>query len=153
LVITPANTISSSANKNLHFSFGQDITPIVRFVRSPYVFEASPGLPAKTLSDLITLAKAHPNSITIASSGTGTASHLAGEMLQMMAGVKMVHVPYRGSVPMLPDLLTGQVQVACDNLSASLNYIKEGKLRALAVTTSERAEMLPDIPTVGEILP
>ena len=120
---------------------------------SPFVLEVFPGFPVNTVPDLIAQAKRDPGKITMASFGTGTASHLSGEMFKMMTGVRMVHVPYRGSAPMLIDLLAGQVQAAFDNLPASIEHIRAGKLRALAVTTAYRSEMLPDVPTLAEFLP
>lgn len=153
LVITPANAINPSFYEKLDFDFERDIRPVATLIRSPYVLEVFPGFPAKTVSELIAYAKANPGKITIASFGTGTASHLSGEMFKMMAGVQMLHVPYKGSAPMVTDLLGGQVQVAFDNLPASIEHIKAGKLRALAVTTAKRSEMLPDVPTLGEFLP
>ena len=146
LVATPANTINASFYDKLDFDFGRDITPVASLIRSPYVLEVFPGFPAKTVPELIDYAKANPGKINIASFGTGTASHLSGEMFKMMAGVEMLHVPYKGSAPMLTDLLGGQVQVAFDNLPASVEHIKAGRLRALAVTTAKRSGILPDVP-------
>jgi tripartite-type tricarboxylate transporter receptor subunit TctC len=117
------------------------------------VLEVFPRFPANTVPELIAYAKSNPGKVNVASFGTGTASHLSGEIFKMMTGVDMLHVPYRGSAPMLTDLLAGQVQVAFDNLPASIEHIKAGKLRALAVTTAQRSEMLPDVPTLAEFLP
>jgi tripartite-type tricarboxylate transporter receptor subunit TctC len=153
LVVTPANTINASFYDKLNFDFGRDITPVASLIRSPYVLEVFPGFPAKTVPELIVYAKANRGKVNIASFGTGTASHLSGEMFKMMAGIEMLHVPYKGSAPMLTDLLGGQVQVAFDNLPASLEHIKAGRLRALAVTTAKRSETLPHIPALGEFLP
>ena len=153
LVVTPANTINASFYDKLDFDFGRDIKPVANLIRSPYVLEVFPGFPAKTVPELIAYAKANPGKINIASFGTGTASHLSGEMFKMMAGVEMLHVPYKGSAPMLTDLLGGQVQVAFDNLPASIEHIKAGRLRALAVTTEKRSGTLPDIPALKEFLP
>jgi tripartite-type tricarboxylate transporter receptor subunit TctC len=153
LVITPANAINTSFYDKLDFDFERDITPVARLIRSPYVLEVFPGFPAKTVSELIAYAKANPGKIDVASFGTGTASHLSAEMFKMMAGVQMQHVPYKGSAPMVTDLLGGQVQVAFDNLPASIEHIKAGRLRALAVTTAKRSETMPDVPTLGEFLP
>ena len=152
LVITPANTINSSFYDKLDFDFARDIMPVASLIRSPYVLEVFPGFPAKTVPELIAYAKANPAKVNIASFGTGTASHLSGEMFKMMAGIEMLHVPYKGSAPMLTDLLGGQVQVAFDNLPASLEHIRAGRLRALAVTTAKRSGTLPDVPTLGEFL-
>jgi tripartite-type tricarboxylate transporter receptor subunit TctC len=153
LVITPANAINTSFYDKLDFDFERDITPVARLIRSPYVLEVFPGFPAKTVSELIAYAKANPGKIDVASFGTGTASHLSAEMFKMMAGVQMQHVPYKGSAPMVTDLLGGQVQVAFDNLPASIEHIKAGRLRALALTTAKRSETIPDVPTLGEFLP
>jgi tripartite-type tricarboxylate transporter receptor subunit TctC len=153
LVVTPANAINTSFNDKLDFDFERDITPVASLIRSPYVLEVFPGFPAKTVSELIAYAKANPGKIDVASFGTGTASHLSAEMFKMMAGVQMQHVPYKGSAPMVTDLLGGQVQVAFDNLPASIEHIKAGRLRALAVTTAKRSETMPDVPTLGEFLP
>jgi tripartite-type tricarboxylate transporter receptor subunit TctC len=153
LVVTPANAINTSFYDKLDFDFERDITPVASLIRSPYVLEVFPGFPAKTVSELIAYAKANPGKIDVASFGTGTASHLSAEMFKMMAGVQMQHVPYKGSAPMVTDLLGGQVPVAFDNLPASIEHIKAGRLRALAVTTAKRSETMPDVPTLGEFLP
>jgi len=153
LVVTPSNTINVSLYEKMDFDFERDIAPVASLIRSPFVLEVFPGFPAKTVPELLAYAKSNPAKINIASFGTGTASHLSGEILKMMTGVQMLHVPYRGSAPMLTDLLAGQVQVAFDNLPASIEHIRAGKLRALAVTTAYRSEMLPDVPTLAEYLP
>ena len=153
LVAVPSNTINVSLYDKLDFDFARDIGPVASLIRSPYVLEVFPGFPVRTVPELIAYAKSNPGKVNIASFGTGTASHLSGEMFKMMAGVEMQHVPYRGSAPMLTDLLAGQVQVAFDNLPASIEHIRAGKLRALAVTTEKRSEMLPDVPTLAEFLP
>ena len=153
LVVTPANTINVSFYEKLDFDFEREIRPVASLIRSPFVLEVFPRFPVNTVPELIAYGKANPGKVNIASFGTGTASHLSGEMFKMMTGVQMVHVPYRGSAPMLTDLLAGQVQVAFDNLPASIEHIRAGNLRALAVTTANRSEMLPDIPTLAEFLP
>jgi tripartite-type tricarboxylate transporter receptor subunit TctC len=153
LVVTPANAINTSFYDKLDFDFERDMTPVASLIRSPYVLEVFPDFPAKTVSELIAYAKANPGKIDVASFGTGTASHLSAEMFKMVAGVQMQHVPYKGSAPMVTDLLGGQVQVAFDNLPASIEHIKAGRLRALAVTTAKRSETMPDVPTLGEFLP
>jgi len=153
LVITPANTINVSFYDKLEFDFERDIKPIASLIRSPFVLEIFPGFPAKTVPELIAYAKSNPGKVNMASFGTGTASHLSGEIFKMMTGVQMQHVPYRGSAPMLTDLLAGHVQVAFDNLPASIEHIRAGKLQALAITTAERSEMLPDVPALAEFLP
>jgi tripartite-type tricarboxylate transporter receptor subunit TctC len=153
LIVTPSNAINATLYDNLPFNFARDTAPIVRLIRSPYVLEVNPRVPVKTVPELITYVKENPGTLTIASFGTGTASHLSGEMFKMLTGTQMVHVPYRGSAPMLTDLLGGRVEVAFDNLPASVEYIRTGRLRALAVTTAERAASLPEIPTLAEALP
>jgi len=153
LVVTPSNAINISFYDKLAFDFERDIRPVASLIRSPYVLEVFPGFPAKTVSELIAYAKANPGKIDVASFGTGTASHLSAEMFKMMARVQMQHVPYKGSAPMISDLLGGQVQVAFDNLPASIEHIKAGRLRALAVTTANRSETVPEVPTLGEFIP
>jgi tripartite-type tricarboxylate transporter receptor subunit TctC len=115
--------------------------------------EVNPSVPAKTVPQFIAYAKANPGKVNMASAGTGTPQHVAGELFKMMAGVNMLHVPYRGAAPALTDLLGGQVQVMFDNLTSSIEHVRTGKLRALAVTTAVRSEALPDVPTVGDFLP
>jgi tripartite-type tricarboxylate transporter receptor subunit TctC len=153
LVVTPSNTINVSLYDKADFDFERDIRPVASLIRSPYVLEVFPRFPATSVPELIAYAKSNPGKVNIASFGTGTASHLSGELFKMMTGVEMLHVPYRGSAPMLTDLLAGQVQAAFDNLPASIEHIRAGKLRALAVTTAQRSEMLPDVPTLAEFLP
>ena len=153
LICAPANAINASFYRDLPFNFIRDIAPVAGLVRTPYVLEVIPTVPANTLAEFIAYAKANPGKLNIGSFGTGTGSHLSGEMFKMMTGVDMNHIPYRGSAPMLTDLLGGQVQVAFDNLPASIEYIRSGRLRALAVTTSERSEALPDVPALREFLP
>jgi tripartite-type tricarboxylate transporter receptor subunit TctC len=153
LLVNPANTINATLYKKLTFNFLKDIDPVAGFVRVPNVMEVNPAVPAKTVAEFIAYAKANPGKINVASSGNGTSIHLSGELFKMMTGVNMVHVPYKGSAPMLTDLLGGQVQVTFDNLPSSIGHIKAGKLRALAVTTAQRSSELPDVPTVGEIVP
>jgi tripartite-type tricarboxylate transporter receptor subunit TctC len=153
LVATSSNTVNSTLYQKLNFNFMRDITMVAGLVSSPLVLEVGPSLPAQTVPELIAYAKANPGKITLASFGTGTTSHLVGEWFKMMAGVDMVHVPYRGSGPLVTDLLGGQVQCAFDNLPGSIEQIRAGKLRPLAVSTATRSESLPDIPTVGEFLP
>jgi tripartite-type tricarboxylate transporter receptor subunit TctC len=126
--------------------------PVVGLIRSPLVLEVHPSVPARTVPELIAYAKANPGRLNLASFGTGSISHLAGELFKMTIGVNMIHVPYRGSAPMLTDLLGGQVQVTFDNLPASVEHIRAGRLRALAVTTTTRSEALPDIPVLGDYL-
>jgi tripartite-type tricarboxylate transporter receptor subunit TctC len=153
LAITATNTINASLFEKLNFNFTRDIAMVGGVLRSPLVLEVHPSVPAKSGPELISHAKANPGKITMASFGTGTTSHVAGELFKMMSGANMLHVPYRGSAPMVTDLVGGQVQAAFDNLPASIEHIKAGKLRALAVTTAARWDSLPDIPTVAEFLP
>ncbi|MFY9687329.1 MAG: tripartite tricarboxylate transporter substrate-binding protein, partial [Pseudolabrys sp.] len=122
-------------------------------IRVPNVMEVHPSVPAKTVAEFIAYVKANPDKVNVASSGNGTSIHLSGELFKMMSGLKMTHIPYKGSAPMLTDLLGGQVQVTFDNLPSSIAHIKAGKLRALAVTTAKRSDELPDIPTVAETVP
>jgi tripartite-type tricarboxylate transporter receptor subunit TctC len=153
LMVSSTNAINETLYKRPNYSFVRDIAPIASIVRFPLVLEVNPSVPVKTVPDLIAAAKASPGTMTLASFGVGTGSHLAGEEFKMMAGIKMLHVPYRGSGPMLNDLLGSQVQAAFDNLPSSIQHIKAGKLRALAVTTEQRLDALPDVPTLAEFLP
>jgi len=153
LLINPANAVNASLYKKLNFVVLRDIDPVAGFIRVPNVMEVNPDVPAKTVAEFIAYAKANPDKINVASSGNGTSIHLSGELFKMMTGVKMTHVPYKGSAPMLTDLLGGQVQVTFDNMPSSIGHIKAGKLRALAVTTAARSPELPDVPTVGETVP
>jgi tripartite-type tricarboxylate transporter receptor subunit TctC len=153
ILVNPANAINASLYKNLNFNFLRDIDPVAGFIRVPNVMEVHPSVPANTVAEFIAYVQANPDKVNIASSGNGTSIHLSGELFKMMTGTKMTHVPYKGSAPMLTDLLGGQVQVTFDNLPSSINHIKNGKLRALAVTTAMRAEELPDVPTVAETVP
>jgi tripartite-type tricarboxylate transporter receptor subunit TctC len=153
LMVTGVNAVNATLYSNLDFNFIRDIAPVAGLNRSPFVLEVHPGVPAKTVSELIAYAKANPGKLNMASLGTGTGSHLGGELFKMSAGIEMLHVPYRGSAPMLIDLISGQVQVAFDNLPSSIEHIRSGTLRALAITTATRSPALPDIPTLAEILP
>src|SRR3954447_5246013 len=153
LVVAPSNAINATLYGQLNFNFIRDIAPVAGILRAPNVIVLNPAVPANTVSGFIAYAKANPGKINYASAGTGTTLHVAVEFFKMMAGIDLVHVPYRGTAPALTDLLGGQVQVMFDNISTSLPHIKAGKLRALAVTTANRSEVLPDLPTVGEFLP
>jgi tripartite-type tricarboxylate transporter receptor subunit TctC len=151
LLATPSNSFNATLYEGLNFDFMRDVAPIASLVRVPYVMEVNPSFPAGTVPEFVAYAKANPGKINMASSGNGSTGQIFGEMFKTMAGVDFVHVPYRGNY--LPDLLSGQVQVTFTPISASLDFIKSGKLRALAVTTATRVDVLPDIPTVGEFVP
>jgi tripartite-type tricarboxylate transporter receptor subunit TctC len=153
LWITAANAINASLYEKLSFNFIRDITPVASVVRGPGVMEINPAVPAKTVPEFIAYAKANPGKINLASSGIGTVSHVAGELFKMLAGVDMVHVPYRGAAPALNDLIAGQVQVMILPIISSIEHIRTGRLRALGVTTAKRLDVVPDIPTVAEFLP
>jgi tripartite-type tricarboxylate transporter receptor subunit TctC len=153
LMSSAANAINATLYDNLNFNFIRDTTPIASVMATPLVMMVNPSFPAKTVEAFIAYAKASPGKVNMASSGSGSPPHVAGELFKMMTGIKMVHVPYRGDIPAITDLLAGQVQVYFGTLPASFEYVKAGNLRALAVTGATRSEALPDIPTVGEILP
>jgi tripartite-type tricarboxylate transporter receptor subunit TctC len=153
LMASSTNAINVALYDRHNYDFIHDIAPVASVMHFPLVLVVNPSVPVETVPELISYAKANPGQINLASFGTGTGSHLAGEMFKMMAGIKMLHVPYRGSAPMLVDLLGGQVQAAFDNLPSSIEYVRAGKLRALAVTTATRLDALPDTPTLSETLP
>jgi len=153
LFVNPANGINASLYKKLSFNFVRDIAPVAGIIRVPNVMEVNPNVPAKTVAEFIAYAKANPNKVNMASSGNGTSVHLSGELFMAMTGVKLTHVPYRGSAPALTDMIAGQVQVLFDNLPSSIQHVTGGKLRALAVTTDKRSDALPDVPTVAETVP
>jgi len=153
LLVNPANGINASLYQNLSFNFVNDIAPVAGLIRVPNVMEVNPNVPAKTVAEFIAYAKANPGKVNMASSGSGTSVHLSGEMFKSMAGIDMVHVPYRGAGPALIDLVAGQVHVIFDNLPSSIEKIRAGQLRALAVTTEKRSPALPDVPTVAETVP
>ena len=152
LVGTP-NTINATLYEKLNFNFIRDIAPVASIDRVPMVMEVNPVLPVNSVPEFIAYAKANPRKINMASAGTGTGQHVAGELFKMMAGVDMTHVPYRSAGPALSDLIGGQVQVMFDGVPASIEHIRAGRLRALAVTTATRLEVLPDIPTVADFVP
>jgi tripartite-type tricarboxylate transporter receptor subunit TctC len=153
LMVLPPNAVNASLYEKLNFDFIRDIAPVASIIRTPLVMEVNPSLPAKTVPEFIAYAKANPGRISMASAGNGTSGHVAGELFKMMADVDMVHVPYRGGAPAITELLGGQVQVLFDPINSSSEYIRAGKLRALAVTTANRSEAFPDIPTVGDFVP
>jgi tripartite-type tricarboxylate transporter receptor subunit TctC len=146
------NAVNASLFDNLSFNFIRDIAPVSSISHGPFILVVNPSLPANTVSEFIAYAKANPSKINFASSGTASTSHIAGELFKMMAGIDMLHVPYRGEPPAITDLLGGRVQICFGTLPGSIEYVRAGKLRALAVTTSARSEALPDVPTVGESL-
>jgi tripartite-type tricarboxylate transporter receptor subunit TctC len=152
-LVNPANAINATLYKNLSFDFVRDMVPVAGFIRVPNVMEVNPNVPAKTVAEFITYAKANPGKVNMASSGIGTSVHLSGALFMMMTGVELVHVPYRGAGPALTDMLSGQVQVMFDNLPSSIGHIQGGRLRAIAVTTADRAKALPDVPTIAETVP
>jgi tripartite-type tricarboxylate transporter receptor subunit TctC len=153
LVGSVSNAVSATLYEKLKFNFIRDIAPVASIARGAYVMLVNPSVPATTVLEFVAYAKANPGKVTMASAGTGSGPHVSGELFKVMTGVNMLHVPYRGDAPALSDLLGGQVQVYFGTLSASIEYIRAGKLRALAVTTAERSKALPDIPTVGEFVP
>jgi tripartite-type tricarboxylate transporter receptor subunit TctC len=146
-----SNAINVALYPDLDFSFVRDIAPVAIFSRSPLVMEVTPSFPAKTVPEFIAYAKANPGMINMGSAGTGGATHVAGELFQMMTGTKLIHVPYRGSPPALSDLLAGRVQVMFDNIAASIALIRDGKLRPLAVSFPTAA--LPDVLPIGDFVP
>jgi len=150
LMAGPANAINATLYGNLPFNFIRDIAPIAAVSRERFVMVVNPSVPTKTVPEFIAYANARPGKINMASAGAGSGVHLAGELFKMMAGVNMVHVPYRGGAPALTDLIGGQVQVMFATLPSSIEYIRAGKLRALAVTSTVRSEALPDVPTVAD---
>jgi tripartite-type tricarboxylate transporter receptor subunit TctC len=150
LLTTTANMINASLYKRLPFNFMRDITAVAGLVRLPIVLEVHPSFPAQTTAEFIAYAKANPGKVNFASSGTGTSLHLAGELFKSMAGINIVHVPYRGTAPALTDLIGGQVQAMFDNLASSLEPIKVGRLRGLGVATSARSDVIPELPTLAE---
>ena len=147
------NAVNTTLYDKLNFNFVRDIAPVASIGSGPYVMLVNPSFPAKTVPEFIAYAQANPGKVSFASAGIGSGPHLAGELFKMMAGVDMVHVPYRGGAPAITDLLGGQVQVYFPTATGSIEYIRTGKLRALAVTTARRSEVLPDIPTVADFLP
>ncbi len=153
LLINAQNTINQSLYEKLNFNFLHDIAPVAGIDSVPLVMEVNPSFPAKTVPEFIAYAKANPGKINMASAGIGGPQHVSGEMFKSMAGVNLVHVPYRGSTPAVTDLLGGQVQVMFDVTPSSLPHIKAGKLRPLAVTTTKRLDVLPDVPTLADFVP
>jgi tripartite-type tricarboxylate transporter receptor subunit TctC len=153
LLVATASAINATLYKSLPFVFLRDIAPVAGLVRFPLVMEVRPSLPVATVSEFIAYARANPSKINMASAGIGTAPHLAGEMFKAMTGVAMIHVPYRGEPPAIADMIGGHVDVMFGNVTASIEQIRSGILRGLAVTTAARSEVLPDVPTVAETVP
>src|SRR5947209_11607364 len=153
LMVGPSSAVNATLYDKLNFVFLRDIAPVASLIRQPQIMLANPSVTAQTVPELIAYAKANPGKITRASAGVGSAGHLVGELFKMMAGVDFVHVPYRGAGPALADLLGGQVMISFAGIAGSIEYIRSGKLRALAVTTATRSQALPDVPTVGEFVP
>ena len=153
LMAGPSGAINATLYDKLNFNFIRDIAPVAGVVRQPSVIVVTPSVPATTVPEFIAYAKANPGKLSMASGGIGSPGHVSGELFKMMTGVNMAHVPYRGGAPALTDLLAGQVQVYFSPTPAAIEYIRAGKLRALAVTTAARSEALPEIPTVGEFVP
>jgi tripartite-type tricarboxylate transporter receptor subunit TctC len=152
-MVGPNNAINASLYDKLPFDFVRDTAPVAGITRVPNVMEVHPSVPAKTVPEFIAYAKANPGKINMVSGGTGTSVHVSGELFKMMTGVHMVHVPYRGAGPAIADLVAGQVQVMFDNLPSSIGHIRAGTLRALAVTTAQRSEALPGVPTIASFVP
>jgi tripartite-type tricarboxylate transporter receptor subunit TctC len=153
LYVTTANAVSATLYDKLNFNFIRDIAPVAPIVRFPYIMVVNPSVPAKTLPEFIAYAKANPGKINMASVGIGSTPHVNGELFKVMTGTNMVHVPYRGAAAVMTDLLSGQVQLYFGTTASSLEYVRTGKLRALAVTIERRLDALPDIPTVGDFVP
>jgi tripartite-type tricarboxylate transporter receptor subunit TctC len=153
LAVSTVNAINATLYDKLNYNFIRDIAPVAGIIRTPLVIAVNPSFPARTVPQFIKYAKANPGKINMASSGNGTSPHIAGELFKMMTGIDMVHVPYRGGALALTDLLGGQVQVSFATTPSSIEFIRAGKLRALAVTTATRWKGAPDIPTVGEFVP
>jgi tripartite-type tricarboxylate transporter receptor subunit TctC len=153
LFVATSNAINATSYESLPFNFLRDIAPVAALAELPFVIDVSPSLPAKTVAEFIAYAKANPGKINMGSFGAGTISHLAGELLKVMTGVTMQHVPYRGGAPMVTDIIGGRVQAGIDALPNSLPHIRSGTIRALAMTGPVRSDVLPDVPTVGETVP
>ena len=153
LLVNAGNAINATLYEKLKYNLIRDIAPVAGIIRVPLVMQVNPSVPVKTVPEFIAYARANPGKLNMASAGNGTPQHVSGELFKIMAGVNMTHVPYRGSAPALTDLLGGQVQVVFETTLASIEYIRAGRLRPLAVTTATRLEALPEIPTVSDFLP
>jgi len=152
-LVNASNAINATLYDKLSFVFLRDIAPVAGIFRVPQVMEVNPSIPAKTVPEFIAFAKANPGKVNMASAGIGSVQHVAGELFKFMTGIDMIHVPYRGTTPALTDLLAGQAQVMFDVTPSSTPHIKAGRLRALAVTTATRADVLPEVPVMGDFVP
>ncbi len=153
LLVAPANAINATLYEKLNFDYIKESEPVAALIRFPNVVCVNPSLPVKSIPELIAYAKANPGKLNMASSGNGSTIHMSGELFKMLTGINMVHVPYRGGAPALTDLIAGQVQVMFDNIPTCAEHVKSGKLRGLAVTSTVRSEVLPDLPLVADFLP
>ena len=153
LLVTASNAINATLYDKLNFNFIRDVAPVAGVIRYPLVMQVNPEFPAKSVPEFISHVKSNPGKISYGSGGIGTSIHVASELFKMMAGVEMIHVPYRGGAPAMTDLIAGQVQVVFNPVPESMEFIKAGKLRPLAVTSATRSEALPDVPTVGDFVP
>ncbi|MFL6817704.1 MAG: Bug family tripartite tricarboxylate transporter substrate binding protein [Bradyrhizobium sp.] len=153
LLVGASSAINATLYERLNFNFLRDITPVAGIISIPFIMVVNPSFPAKTVPEFIAFARTNPGKVNVASGGNGTAGHLSGELFKMMTGLNMVHVPYRGEAPALTDMLGGHVHAMFGTMPASIEYIRAGKLRALAVTSERRSEVLPDLPVVGDFVP
>ena len=153
MFVAPNNAIGTTLYKRLPFDFLRDAAPVAGLMRLANLMVVPPSLPVNSVAEFIAYAKAHPGELSFASSGNGTSVHMSGELFKAMTGVNMVHVPYRGSAAVYPDLLSGKVHVLFDNVPGAIGFVRDGRLRALGVTTAERSKALPDVPTVAETVP
>jgi tripartite-type tricarboxylate transporter receptor subunit TctC len=153
LLAAPANAINATLYDKLNFNFLRDSEPVAGIIRFPNVVVVNPSVPVKSIPELIAYAKANPGKLNMASSGNGSTIHMSGELFKMLTGTDMVHVPYRGGAPALTDLIAGQVHVMFDNIPTCAEHVKSGKLRGLAVTSTTRSDVLPDLPTLADFLP
>jgi len=153
MLVAPANAINATLYEKLNFDFLRDMEPVAGIIRFPNVVVVNPSLPINSIPELIAYAKANPGKLNMASSGNGSTIHMSGELFKMLTGINMVHVPYRGGAPALTDLIAGQVQVMFDNIPTCAEHVKSGKLRGLAVTSTTRSDVLPDLPVVADFLP
>ena len=153
LFATSANVLAASFYDKSSVNFARDIAPVTTLVRGPLIMEVNPSFPARTIPEFVAYAKANPGKINMASAGIGNTTHVAGELFMMLTGTRLTHVPYRGGAPAVADLIGGQVQVYFDGISGSLDFVRSGTLRALGVTTVQRADVLPNIPSIAEFVP